>query len=126
MEIHIVAPAIPLSIGPFINLTVRMKNYGRSATTIVNVKVGDASGRKHDDITWPERHNQTRLIQAQLAILEVSNCDDHAKSLILAISMAQRCDIEVDNDREKRVCNRMNVPRKGLCIEAEIPKLLRK
>ena len=53
MEIHIVAPAIPLSIGPFINLTVRMKNYGRSATTIVNVEVGDASGRKHDDITQP-------------------------------------------------------------------------
>ena len=126
MEIHIVAPTILRPIGPFINLTVRMKNYGHSATTIVNVKLGDAGGRKHNDITWPEWHNQTRLIQAQLAILEVSNCDDHAKSLILAISMAQRCDIEVDDDREKRVCDRMNVPRKGLCIEAEIPKLLRK
>ena len=53
MEIHIVAPAVLLPIGPFINLAVRMKHYGRSATTIVNVEVGDASGRKHDDITRP-------------------------------------------------------------------------
>ena len=88
--------------------------------------MGDASRRKDNEMARPKRHYQAWLIQAQLAILEVSNCDDHAKSLILAISMAQRCDIEVDNDREKQVCDRMNVPRKGLCIEAEIPKLLRK
>ena len=73
------APAVLLPIGPFINLTVRMKNYGRSATTIVNVKVGDASGRKHDDITWPEQHNQTRLIQAQLAVFKVPYGDDYTE-----------------------------------------------
>ena len=50
MEIHIVAPAVLLPIGPFINLAVHMKHYGCSATTIVNVEVGDASRRKHDDI----------------------------------------------------------------------------
>ena len=77
MEIHIVAPTILRPIGPFINLTVRMKNYGHSATTIVNVKLGDASGRKHNDITWPEWHNQTRLIQAQLAVLKVPCGNDY-------------------------------------------------
>ena len=97
MEIHIVAPAIPLSIGPFINLTVRMKNYGCSATTIVNVKVGDASGRKHIDITWPERHNQTRLIQAQLAVFKVPYGDDYTEPLILAVPVPQCRGIEIND-----------------------------
>ena len=86
MEIHIVAPAIPLSIGPFINLTVRMI-----------VKVGDASGRKHDDITWPERHNQTRLIQAQLAVFKVPYGDDYAEPLILAVPVPQCRGIEIND-----------------------------
>ena len=97
MEIHIVAPTITLPIGPFINLAVRMKNYGRSATTIVNVKVGDASGRKHNDITWPERHNQTRLIQAQLTIFKVPYGDDYTEPLILAVPVPQCRGIEIND-----------------------------
>ena len=91
------APAVLLPIGPFINLAVRMKHYGRSATTIVNVKVGDASGRKHDDITWLERHNQTRLIQAQLAVFKVPYGDDYTEPLILAVPVRQCRSVEIND-----------------------------
>ena len=58
---------------------------------------GDASGRKHDDITWPERHNQTRLIQAQLAVFKVPYGDDYTEPLILAVPVPQCRGIEIND-----------------------------
>ena len=75
--IYIIFPAIPLAMGPLVNLLVRMQNNRSPTAPVVNIEMSYACGGEYDDVSWANRNDQTGLIQAQLAVFKVANDHDN-------------------------------------------------
>ena len=71
-----------------------------------------------------QRQNKTGFIKTQLPTLVISQNKDDAKCLVLPISMGECGNVEVNNQRKKRMYNRLCIPRKYLRICAECMILL--